>query len=233
MPSASSCSAARTTSSTERLWPRWMTSAPWAWISRRMMLMAASWPSNRLAAVTKRSGGRASALALAERSWLAGVLMLNSTAWNGCPDCSVRAPGPAPRPRRTGPGHGRRAGAGGDRPRRARPRLRDAAALVLRAGQRAQFFLQPRQQRTHARQALSPGARAGEQVGQAAQARGLVACLDAHEPVVGVASARVHRGRGWQVAVDHQPQALGEFDVAGGPGRRGAEHLLLPGGEAG
>src|SRR5690606_3739798 len=56
MPSASSCSAARTTSSTERLWPRWMTSAPWAWIRRRMMLIAASWPSNRLAAVTKRSG---------------------------------------------------------------------------------------------------------------------------------------------------------------------------------
>ena len=56
MPSASSCSAARTTSSTLRLWPRWMTSAPCAWISRRMMLIAASWPSNRLAAVTKRSG---------------------------------------------------------------------------------------------------------------------------------------------------------------------------------
>ena len=56
MASASSCSAARTTSSTERLWPRWMTSAPCAWIRRRMMLIAASWPSNRLAAVTKRSG---------------------------------------------------------------------------------------------------------------------------------------------------------------------------------
>ena len=56
MPSASSCSAARTTSSTLRLWPRCITSAPCAWISRRMMLIAASWPSNRLAAVTKRSG---------------------------------------------------------------------------------------------------------------------------------------------------------------------------------
>ena len=33
-----------------------MTSAPWAWISRRMMLIAASWPSNSEAAVTKRSG---------------------------------------------------------------------------------------------------------------------------------------------------------------------------------
>ena len=56
MPSASSCSAARTTSSTLRLWPRWTTSAPCAWMSRRMMLIAASWPSNRLAAVTKRRG---------------------------------------------------------------------------------------------------------------------------------------------------------------------------------
>src|SRR5262249_12128268 len=56
MPSASSCSAARTTSSTLRLWPRCTTSTPCAWISRRMMLIAASWPSNRLAAVTKRSG---------------------------------------------------------------------------------------------------------------------------------------------------------------------------------
>src|SRR6185312_5235785 len=56
MPSASSCSAARTTSSTLRLWPRWITSAPCDWMMRRMMLMAASWPSNRLAAVTKRSG---------------------------------------------------------------------------------------------------------------------------------------------------------------------------------
>src|SRR6185312_388181 len=56
MPSASSCNAARTTSSTLRLCPRCTTSAPCAWINRRMMLMAASWPSNRLAAVTKRSG---------------------------------------------------------------------------------------------------------------------------------------------------------------------------------
>src|SRR5690606_7862467 len=71
--SASSCSAARTTSSTERLCPRWITSAPCDWISRRMMLMAASWPSNRLAAVTKRSGVRESAWG--SGIWVAGVLM--------------------------------------------------------------------------------------------------------------------------------------------------------------
>ncbi len=56
MASASSWMAARTMSSTLRLWPRWITSQPCAWIRRRMMLMAASWPSNRDAAVTKRSG---------------------------------------------------------------------------------------------------------------------------------------------------------------------------------
>ena len=53
--SASSSSAATTISSTERLCPRWMTSAPADWRIRRMMLMDASCPSNRLAAVTKRS----------------------------------------------------------------------------------------------------------------------------------------------------------------------------------
>ncbi len=56
MPSASSCRAARTISRTPRLWPRWITSAPWAWIRRRITLMAASCPSNSEAAVTKRSG---------------------------------------------------------------------------------------------------------------------------------------------------------------------------------
>ena len=55
MPCASSCSAAVTTSSTERLWPRWITSAPMPCRMRRMMLIAASWPSNRRAAVTKRT----------------------------------------------------------------------------------------------------------------------------------------------------------------------------------
>ena len=55
IPCTSSCSAAVTTSSTERLWPRWITSAPMPWRMRRMMLIAASWPSNRLAAVTKRT----------------------------------------------------------------------------------------------------------------------------------------------------------------------------------
>ena len=54
MPCTSSCSAAVTTSSTERLCPRWITSQPEAWMIRRMMLIDASCPSNRLAAVTKR-----------------------------------------------------------------------------------------------------------------------------------------------------------------------------------
>src|ERR1700754_3355752 len=65
MASASSCNAARTTSSTERLCPRWITSAPWLWMIRRMMLMAASWPSNRLAAVTNRSGVASASVLLA------------------------------------------------------------------------------------------------------------------------------------------------------------------------
>ena len=56
MPWASSWMAAVTMSSTERLWPRWTTSAPCACRIRRMMLIEASWPSNRLAAVMKRSG---------------------------------------------------------------------------------------------------------------------------------------------------------------------------------
>src|SRR5690625_2784509 len=93
MPSASSCRAARTTSSTERLWPRWITSAPWAWISRRMMLMAASWPSNRLAAVTKRSGvasGRVS-----ETVCEAGTLMVRIQKKPGIRDC-IAPPGVAP-----------------------------------------------------------------------------------------------------------------------------------------
>ncbi len=55
MPCTSSCRAAVTTSSTLRLWPRWITSAPLPCRMRRMMLMAASCPSNRLAAVTKRT----------------------------------------------------------------------------------------------------------------------------------------------------------------------------------
>src|SRR5690606_31027578 len=95
MASASSCRAARTTSSTERLWPRWITSAPCDWIRRRMMLMAASWPSNRLAAVTKRSGvalaladGLAPSLALA-----AGVLMARAHGKWGSGDCAVGAGG--------------------------------------------------------------------------------------------------------------------------------------------
>src|SRR5690606_4424930 len=92
MPSASSCSAARTTSSTLRLWPRCTTSTPCPWISRRMMLIAASWPSNRLAAVTKRSGW---ALAVSRpvsvsEMLLAGVLMAHSTAENGNPSIVAR-----------------------------------------------------------------------------------------------------------------------------------------------
>src|SRR5689334_2156927 len=79
MPCASSCSAAVTTSSTERLWPRWITSAPIPIRMRRMMLIAASWPSNSDAAVTKRTllDGRYSARALysADRSVMAGSAM--------------------------------------------------------------------------------------------------------------------------------------------------------------
>src|SRR5688572_4732869 len=77
MPCTSSCSAAVTTSSTERLCPRWITSVPMPCRMRRMMLIAASWPSNSDAAVTKRTlwVGRYSARALnsADRSvmrWL-------------------------------------------------------------------------------------------------------------------------------------------------------------------
>src|SRR6185369_13233966 len=76
MPCTSSCSAAVTTSSTERLCPRWITSAPMPCRMRRMMLMAASWPSKSEAAVTKRTlfVGRYSASALhsAERSVIRG-----------------------------------------------------------------------------------------------------------------------------------------------------------------
>ncbi len=55
MPCASSWIAQLTISSTDRLWPRWMTSHPEACRIRRMMLIDASWPSKRLAAVTKRT----------------------------------------------------------------------------------------------------------------------------------------------------------------------------------
>jgi hypothetical protein len=55
MPCTSSASAAVTTSSTERLWPRWTTSTPFDCRMRRMMLIEASWPSNSEAAVTKRT----------------------------------------------------------------------------------------------------------------------------------------------------------------------------------
>src|SRR5690606_40373413 len=43
-------------SPTLRLWPRWTTSAPCACKSRRIMLMAASWPANNEAALTNREG---------------------------------------------------------------------------------------------------------------------------------------------------------------------------------
>ena len=55
MACASSSRAAVTISSTLRLWPRWITSQPCPMSSRRTILMLASCPSNRLAAVTKRS----------------------------------------------------------------------------------------------------------------------------------------------------------------------------------
>ena len=77
MPCASSCSAQVTISSTARLWPRWMTSQPVACRIRRMMLIDASWPSNRLAAVTKRTlltGLKTSGLDVAERSFMANLV---------------------------------------------------------------------------------------------------------------------------------------------------------------
>ncbi len=55
-PCTSSSTQASTTSCTLRLCPRWITSAPWLCRMRRMMLIEASWPSNRLEAVTKRTG---------------------------------------------------------------------------------------------------------------------------------------------------------------------------------
>ncbi len=55
-PCASSSSAASTTSRTDRLCPRWITSAPWDWKIRRMMLIEASCPSNSADAVTRRTG---------------------------------------------------------------------------------------------------------------------------------------------------------------------------------
>src|SRR5947199_9770962 len=80
MPCTSSCSAAVTTSSTERLWPRWITSVPMLCRMRRMLLSAASCPSNSDAAVTKRTlfVGRYSASALysADRSVISHHLEL-------------------------------------------------------------------------------------------------------------------------------------------------------------
>ena len=55
-PWTSSSIAASTTSCTERLWPRCTTSQPWLMKIRRMMLIDASCPSNRLDAVTRRTG---------------------------------------------------------------------------------------------------------------------------------------------------------------------------------
>src|SRR6478735_5672411 len=74
MPCTSSWTAARTTSSTERLCPRWTTSAPSDWRIRRMMLIEASWPSNRLAAVTKRTGLVGIEEVLRSRALLSGVV---------------------------------------------------------------------------------------------------------------------------------------------------------------
>src|SRR5689334_12756414 len=94
MPCASSCSAAVTTSSTERLWPRWITSAPIPIRMRRMMLIAASWPSNSEAAVTKRTlwVGRYCARALysAERSVM---VVLSSSGARRTPSSHDAEPG--------------------------------------------------------------------------------------------------------------------------------------------
>ena len=55
IPWASSCSAAFTISCTERLCPRWITSAPEACRMRRMILTEASCPSKSNVAVTNRT----------------------------------------------------------------------------------------------------------------------------------------------------------------------------------
>ncbi len=73
MPSASSWIAARTISATLRLWPRCTTSAPCACNRRRIMLIAASWPSNKEAALTKRNGGGAAPTAGWSRRTAAGA----------------------------------------------------------------------------------------------------------------------------------------------------------------
>ena len=83
MASASSCRAARTTSSTERLgrvddFRAWPDQAAHD-VDRRVV------PSNRLAAVTKRNG-----VALTARgSWLAGVAMAHSGMISGVTNCSA------------------------------------------------------------------------------------------------------------------------------------------------
>ena len=76
-PCTSSWRAAVTISSTERLWPRWITSAPFSIRIRRTMLIAASWPSNSAAAVTRRTlfFGRLSAAGIGSvLGWVMGLL---------------------------------------------------------------------------------------------------------------------------------------------------------------
>ena len=97
---ASSWMAAVTMSSTARLWPRWTTSAPCACRMRRMMLIEASWPSNRLAAVMKRSGAspglaarlRPTAPARGRRAGILGLLGNQNVA--GHFRLSTAVPGP-------------------------------------------------------------------------------------------------------------------------------------------
>jgi hypothetical protein len=86
MPSASSSMAARTMSATLRLWPRWITSAPCDCRIRRMMLMAASCPSNSEAALTKRSGV---SVAVSSTRRVAAVFMGRISSGSGESDLAV------------------------------------------------------------------------------------------------------------------------------------------------
>src|SRR4051794_28509978 len=64
-----------------------MTSAPAAWISRRITLIAASCPSKSDAAVTKRNGG----LCGVTSSWSERISMADVLMTGAAPPCSLRS----------------------------------------------------------------------------------------------------------------------------------------------
>src|SRR5215472_6749924 len=79
MASASSSIAARTMSATERLCPRWTTSAPRACSRGRIMLMAAAWPPFREAFTVYLLSGRISTHEY-DRGWSGGSTRVAVTA---------------------------------------------------------------------------------------------------------------------------------------------------------